>query len=86
MANELLTYDEYLNMLLSEYKTMAWSQSTIFTKELSIPFEKCKGKRVFFLDGGMVILFEACEWCGSKDGLNKNGNCSRCGGYPTASR
>ena len=77
MANELLTSDEFRDLLSSEYTAMAWSPSAIFAY---------KGKRIIFRDDGMIVLFEACEWCGNKYTLDKYNNCSKCGGYPTAKR
>lgn len=86
MANELLTRDEFRDLLSSEYTAMAWSPSAIFARELGQTFGTYKGKCIIFRDDGMIVLFEACEWCGNKYTLDKYNNCSKCGGYPTAKR
>lgn len=42
------------------------------------------GKQIVECDDGSIILFEACEWCGTYMSLDENDRCSKCGGYPTA--
>lgn len=37
------------------------------------------GDQVIRIGHEAVILFEACEWCGSRKGI-RNGTCRSCGG------
>lgn len=84
--NELLTREEYNNLLKDECFVPASSPSKFFD-DIS-PLREIlgfyNGRRVYLRDDGMVLLFEACEWCRSNEPLDKYGNCSKCGGYPTS--
>ena len=80
MANELLTSDEFYDLQKSVY---AYFPYQMYTASIGQSIGYYMGKRIIRRDDGMVILFEACEWCGNTS-LDKSGNCSKCGGYPTA--
>lgn len=80
MANELLTSDEFYDLQKSAYVNFMYP---LYAASISQPIGFYMGKRIIRRDDGMVILFEACEWCGNTS-LDKSGNCSKCGGYPTA--
>jgi len=82
-----------MNILLSqdEFHKIVWDiafKSASYFPEfgLKIPnIGSYMGKRLVLTENGSFILFEACEWCGSKE-LDAKENCSKCGHPPTASQ